>query len=724
MVPLPNGFRVAVLDLSQRKPKRIGCFTAPRSTFYTAFEHTMGHRRKLSVSCLYTIAGFFLFAFAVQLVPGQESAPKPPDEPAPKSARRAGPPEKVQNPAQIELLETKVRFETNGNSRKEVHAIVKINSELGVRQFARLNFDFNRSFESVDIPLVHITHANGGTADILPGAITDQPNPAVVNAPVYQDVRVKSLRILGLQPGDTLEYRVVRTVSHHPLAPNFWLDHSFDRTGLVTQEIFHLDLPGNLTSTTTIGPEGIWNGVLPVVYATVPWTGFHNTGEGSLVRSVYEWEIPAAWKLPAPMDNQGKSTPDVVVTRFGSWGELVGRLGSHLQSLTDADRIVATDRLRSLDPASKTAESKLRAAYDLISRTLKTVDLPLGVTGFQSRRIAEILDSGYATPEEKCSLLAHFATVAGIKAEIVLVGAPETEKQFARPTPFQHVFVIATEKKKRIALDPSLEVAPFGVISSEFRGKAALSLTLFDGGDFTSASWQPLPTDLPFPASQNVNVDATLTADGGLGAKVHYSMRGDNELVLRVAFHQTAKEKWKEVAQLLSITDGFRGQVTSVNASDPYATKEPFTVDYELEQPKFVDWSKKTVRIPALLPQLGLPDAPAKPASGAATAPIELGTPLEVETQMTLHLPAGTIAQTPTGTSVERDYATYSSQYSAKGSALTASRHIHFLLRQIPGTRAADYNAFLRAVQSDEAQDFSLERPETATPKTNSAAPN
>jgi hypothetical protein len=223
--------------------------------------------------------------------------------------------------------------------------------------------------------------------------------------------------------------------------------------------------------------------------------------------------------------------------------------------------------------------------------------------------------------------------------------------------------------------------------------------------------------DLPFVASQAVRVKAALGADGKLTAKVHYSMRGDNELLLRVAFHQSPKEKWKELGQLLSISDGFRGTVTSVSASDPYATKEPFTVDYEITQPKLVDWSKKPLRIPALLPQLGLPDPPAKPAPGAAAPPIELGTPLEVETHMILHLPTGTTAIAPTGTSVNRDYATFSSQYSAKGAVLTASRHIHFLLRQVPAERAADYNAFLHAVQNDQAQLFSLDHPESSPAK-------
>jgi hypothetical protein len=193
-------------------------------------------------------------------------------------------------------------------------------------------------------------------------------------------------------------------------------------------------------------------------------------------------------------------------------------------------------------------------------------------------------------------------------------------------------------------------------------------------------------------------------------------MRGDNELLLRVAFHQSPKEKWKDVAQLLALSDGFRGKITNVTASDPYATKAPFTVEYEITQPKFVDWSKKPVRIPALLPQLGLPDPPVKPASGAATSAIDLGTPLDVETHLTLHLPARTTAGIPTGTSVERDYATFASKYEASAGTITAERHLNFLLREISAGRATDYNAFVRAVQNDEAQEFTLERPGTPLP--------
>ena len=174
----------------------------------------------------------------------QEPSAKPADATPPsKNAAAAKSEEKPALPFLIQLLETHVRFESNGDSRKEVHTIVKINDLAGARQFSRLGFDYNRAFQQVEIPLVKISHANGGTSEILPSAITDAPNPAVQDFPAYHDVRVKSVRILGLQDGDTIEYRVVTTTTNLPLAPDFWLEHTFDRSGQVLEEHYEIDLP-------------------------------------------------------------------------------------------------------------------------------------------------------------------------------------------------------------------------------------------------------------------------------------------------------------------------------------------------------------------------------------------------------------------------------------------------------------------------------------------------
>jgi len=670
--------------------------------------------RLLSVLFPRWIGGLILLG-AFGVLPGlcQESAP-PTAKPAQKSIE--GSDKQAELPAQIELLETRVRFEANGDSRKEVHTRVHINNELGARQFARLAFDFNRSFQQIEFPLLRVTHSGGGTADILPSAISDQPNAAVVNAPAYQDVRVKSVRILGLAPTDTLEYLVVTTTSHHPLAPNIWLSHSFDRSGVVADEAFDVDLPASRLD------------VVAHVSPRSPWTSKGTAGEGDSARVTYHWQRTVSSHTEATENSE----PDVAFSSFG-WEYLSTKLAEKLlpgavglENLTF--EAAQKELLRKpevsvgiqakaweLIKRANTDEEKLRAIYEFVSQKIATVDLSIGSTGFSVRPASEILSSGYATPEDKFVVFSALAQAVKLRARTALSGYCD-RNGVPLPSVFTHLLISAGNDKVTFWLDPSLEVAPFGVIARPAKGCVFLLEREFYAMNSTGHEWQTISPHLPFASFQRVQVNANLTAEGSLEAKVHYSMRGDNELLLRVAFHQSPREKWSEVAQLLALSDGFRGKVTSVTASDPYATKEAFRVEYEITQPKFVDWAKKPVRIPALLPQVGLPVPPSKAVSGTATSAIDLGTPLEVETHLTLHLPAGTIARTPTGTSVERDYATFASKYGASGSSMvTAERHLNFLRREVSAERAADYNAFVRAVQSDEAQEFVLERGSVAS---------
>lgn len=714
------------------------------------------HWQKLGVVWI-LVAGLNC-AWAVALEAAQQAAnpdmkvqeAKPP-EVKPQSEKQATKEEKEKLPFQIALLETHVRFEANGDSRKDVHTIVKINDLAGARQFARLGFDYNRAFQSVEIPLVKISHANGGTSEILPSAITDVPNPAVEKFPAYQDVRVKAVRILGLQEGDTLEYRVITTTTKPPLAPDFWLEHNFDRSGQVLEEKYELDLPVSLAPanpivvknrdmksalvsrlsetsfgwTTKLNPPQVqqFGPALPkrdfsraeiFVKATAPTVSVRSEQGGTGSRVSYFWHSSASAAEPEPTAD-ALALPemaDVEVGLASTWWGLSHALYAALKEPDTVSEEVS-ELSRQLTKGTKTDLEKTERIYDFVSQKILTIDLPLGATGFHPRLAGEILASGYATAEDKFELFQALGHAANLGCAAVLIGPTrKIDSLVARPTVFSHLVIWVVLADSWI--DPSLEVAPFRSLPAAYRGSSALYLgPAEEVHDARSLVWSTIPKDLPFAAFQKVNVDASLGSDGKLSAKVSYTLRGDNELLLRMAFHGTPKERWSEVAGLLALSDGFRGHIESVQASDPMETEKPFEVEYEITQPKFVDWAKRPVRIPALLPQIALPDAPGKDSSGK----IELGTPLDVETRVTLALPQGTQVQTPPGTSVERDYATYASKYEGHSNTLSASRHIHFLMREIPGERLADYNAFVRAVQLDQTQVITLFQAETPEKK-------
>ena len=634
------------------------------------------------------------------------SAQAPDSQPTEKSAEKPASTEKTADkatiPFQIQLLETHIRFESNGDSRKEVHTIIKLNNAVGAQQFSRLGFDYNRAFQQVEIPLVRVTHANGGTSDVLPSAVTDAPNPAVEKYPAYHDVRVKSVRILGLQEGDTVEYRVITTTTHHPLAPDFWLEHTFDHSGQVLAELYELDLP-------TSRDVRVWTSQASSTFEK------KESGRGTDSRTSYSWKCPASagssggsntsennktlpTNLPAYLNDA-----DVALTTYGDWSKFVIAVQQFMPSMTSPATEIKNKSAEVTGTANST-EERLRALYDFVAQKIVTVDLPLNATGFSTHTPEEILAAGYASPEDKSVLLIALASGVAIDAKPALTGlhVQSSNRVPVLPSVFTNVLVLAINAKNQIWLDPAQPVAPFGMIAVNLRGQPAL--LPYPQSDIRF--FETISHTLPFAAFQKVGVSATLGEDGKLTAKVKYTLRGDNELLLRVAFHQTPTEKWKEVAGLLALSDGFRGVITNATASDPMETKNPFTVEYELAQEKFVDWAKKPVRIPALLPQIGLPEASGKNSAGN----IELGTPLDVETQETLHLPEGTNVQAPAGTAVQRDYATYSSKYGFTAGTLTALRHIHFIQREVAADRAIDYGAFVQAVQNDQSQYFVLDR--------------
>jgi len=104
---------------------------------------------------------------------------------------------------------------------------------------------------------------------------------------------------------------------------------------------------------------------------------------------------------------------------------------------------------------------------------------------------------------------------------------------------------------------------------------------------------------------------------------------------------------------------------------------------------------RSPLRIPALLPQLGLPAIPTGRPHMAPPRPHRVGTPLEVENAHAPHLPP------PGGT----DRYTLRRHFSPsairrlrlpilRNGTVSRLRHIHFLQRQVPAESAPDYNAF------------------------------
>ncbi len=603
-------------------------------------------------------------------------------------------PDNSQEPFVIERFVTRVVFQNDGTSRADVEAVVNVLSEAGVQQFAQLVFGYNSANQKLEVVSVEVRKA--GSSTFTPAsAVRDSAPLALGGAPAYANYKEKHVTVPGLRPGDTVNYHISRTTTIPPAPDQFWFEHDFLKDAVVLDEQLEINVPGNraVKLRTQRGAD-------PVI-----------SEEGK--RRVYRWKTSRVARETENMEQKKKTTaelgvPAVQITTFENWEE-VGRWYAPLERDGAAPDASVRAKAEELTRGRGTDLEKVEALYDFVATKVHTVSLPFGFGNYSPHPVGEILTNGYGDPKDKHTLLEALLETEGIHAFPALIpSARNLDPDLPSPGQFNHMITVipqGADGKDWVWLDTAMEVAPFRMLAVALRGKQALVIPI-GAPDATlpqdAARLVETPADPPSLQAQEIKITGKVNGLGKLTAHVHYSMTGDNALALRVGFRRTPQTNWKQMGQLLSAGDGFRGEVSEVRSSDPSETHKPFEVDYQISQAHFVDWSRKTLQLRMPLPALGIPEV--AESSESEAKPLKLGSPLEVHVRATIEIPAGYSPRAPVPTSMSRDYASYRSNYSAKGNTIVAQRDLVFQQREIPEDLLPDYSAFARAARADEAQ--------------------
>ncbi len=646
---------------------------------------------------LFLVATATLLVLATRFSPpvAARQAPAPP----PSASATQSKPDYSQEPFIVESLATHARFENDGTGRVETTARIRVQNDDGVRAFNEIAFPYDSSTEHIDIAYVRVRQSDGSTTEAPHELIQDLAAQAVRDAPLYSDAREKHISVPALHPGETLEYQVIEVIQQ-PLAPGqFWFEQDFEKNAITLYQKFELDVPA----------------ARPLKLKTRPGLDPHI--EESSGRRVYSWASAHMTRTGDSAEGKSQSKPadepDIRVSTFSSWEEL----GAWYQSVMHAGAAATPEIQKKADEltqSSKTPAEKLGALYDYVAVQFRYVNLPFGSGRFEPHPLAAVLKNGYADSIDKHALLAALAAAAGLRADAVLVSAQRNpDPEMPSPAEFDRVITRVTAGTDVFWLDTTTEVAPFGFLISALRHRQALGVPP-DG----PATILETPADPPFPVHQFWRLEGSVDGLGKLDAHVHYALRGDNEVLLRLAFRRAPQSKWKELGQAIAASDGLRGEIGEVRPADPADTHHPFTLDYHVVEPGLFDWSSRSARLSPPLPPLALPD-PAKPGES-----IVLGSPAEVTMEMKLAFPPRYTARAPVATSVSRDYGDYRSAYSAAGGLLTGSRTLNIRQHEILAAGASDFTLFFRrAVRNDEAQSFVLESKEAGANAIPDSAP-
>ncbi|HKV04324.1 MAG TPA: DUF3857 domain-containing protein [Candidatus Acidoferrales bacterium] len=599
------------------------------------------------------------------------------------ASQKQPPADESREPFVIERYATTARFEEDGTGEQDLSVRIHVQSAAGAQQLHQLAFGYDSASEQMDVRFVRVHKSDSTVVEADASAIKDTIAPIAGDAPAFSDHRQKQVTVPPLAPGDTLEYEVA-TQFVTPLAPReFWFQHNFLDSAVVLDEQLEVSVP----DTRKVEFKSS---------ARFPYDTDRSGG-----RVLYRWKHA---NLTPPADDSAKKgpekikPPDVQLTTFASWQDVARWYAKLERGHADPTPEIRA-KTQELIHGRTTELAKMRALYEYVSSQIRYVELPFGTGSCIPHSAAEIFANKYGDAKDKHTLLAAMLQSAGIPADAVLIPyTTKLDRSLPSPGQFDHLITAVPRGAAFIWMDSTTGVAPFRLLASPLRGKSALIVPTDGAGSIVET-----PADPPFLSTQHVDIDGQVSELGKLAARAHYALRGDTELVLRLAFHRTPQSQWNELGQTILTLDGIHGEVTSVKPGDPAATQNPFELDIDFTQSNFLDWSAKREKAALPLLAIGLPDPPAD-----AAKPIQLGSPLNVTVRLKLGLPPSFSAEPPVAVSVTRDYAEFKSNYQFASHLVTAERSLDFKMRELPASRANDYAAFLRAVTADENQPLTV----------------
>jgi tetratricopeptide (TPR) repeat protein len=625
---------------------------------------------------------------AGQAQPSTPEAPKRTAHPT----RKPGADDFSQQDFVIEHSLTIVRLENDGTGERDIEASVRVQNPAGVRDFNELAFGYDSARENISVDYLRIRKPDGGIARSRPAAVMDIAPSMVRETSAYADVRETRLTLAGVEPGDTIEYRIVTRITASAAPGEFWYEYTYNDTAICLDEKFVANLPkDHVVRFKTI------SGAAP---------GIRIEGD----RRIYSWSHKNLTH-PASDANDGGAKPQVsaqarpasiLFSTFQTWAQ-VAEWYEKLARAAAASSPEIQTQAAALTSSAASQSEKIAALYDFVSTQIRYVGVPLGRGRFEPTPAKDTLANRYGDAKDKHALLAALLEAIGVHASPALIPiARAVNADVPSPSQFDHLITAIPQtgspgsSNAWMWLDTTTGVGPFRYLTPNLRGRKAL---------VTAANQLvTTPAALPFPAEQRVNVDAQISPLGKLTAHIRYTLRGDNEFALRTLFQQTPPAQWTELGKTMTALDGLSGNVTSAKPGDPLATHDPFVIDLEYSQVAYLDWKSKSARLALPVPVLTLPDVKEHP-----IGPIALGNPLTVHLTAQLSLPPNDAVQAPVGLNVERSYADYTSSYHAEANAVTADRTLRFIASELPASGHDDLLAFSRAVESDEAQTIAVQ---------------
>ena len=596
-----------------------------------------------------------------------------------------GPADTSQEAAVIEKQLTRVHFESDGTSVEQTSAVIHIQSEAAVQAYGQLIFGYGSETEKLTVDYVRVRKPNGQVIDTPPSNAQDFAPDVLQSAPMYSDFRQRHVNVVGLRPGDVLEYQITNKTFTPLASGQFWYEYSFPKYRAVNEARLELEIPASrgvkLKSPDqkyTTSENGGWR--------TYAWVKT-NIRPDRKTESAEDLEYEA-----------DREFPDVQMTSFSDWKQVAswyGTLQGERVTLDDAVRKKAAE----LTVGATTNTQKAQRLYDYVAKDFRYVSLSFGVGRFQPHDAAEILHSGYGDCKDKHTLLAALLKAAGISSYPVLIGAGrKLDPDVPSPAQFNHVITAAKLGTDFTWLDATAEVAPFGLLMYDLRNKQALLASTDSNGGLRKT-----PVEAPVKNSLTYVLDGKVSETGTLEGTVDMNASGDSDVPLRILFRSMAQADWKKMARYLWFNRSEKAEISDVSLGAIDDTAKPLHIRFRIHQDNFFPVPSADMAF-FPFPDVGFGRMP-KPKNN--NEPLDVGPAKELIYKTHLQFALNFNLRTPPQVTMTREYGEFLVTQVWQNNTLDAQRKLILKVNELPPSKSADIESFRGVVVNMPSQTIS-----------------
>jgi tetratricopeptide (TPR) repeat protein len=581
--------------------------------------------------------------------------------------------------AEIEMAETTYRVNADNTALVTFHQRLKSLTAPGRTAISRLQIPFVPAFQELEIKYLRTIKKDGTIVNGDPSSAFDTSPSADPLAPIFTDLKIRTLLPPNLETGDSVEYEAILNVRKWPKAGDFWFVHYLNTAASVLSEVVVLDLP-----------EG-----REVAFQESP----SHTGKVEIKggRRVESW----TWSNPEPRAPGEPLEALFAVSTLRSWDQFGDWIHSLNQSASASTPEITA--LAAKLTANKTTEAdRIAALYEYVATKVRFVGVSFGIGRLQPHAAPVVLQNAYGDCKDQTALLSALLTAAGFQPHAVLVtpGLGVQRKDVPSPDQFNHEFTAIDTKSGLLFLDTSMGPVPPGVLGPGVRGRTALMI-----GDRTS-SIIDIPLQSPVTQRTSAAMKGRINASGGFEGSARFEIQGLPEPVFRRAFLDAADTDKDKILRQLAGPEYANAKVRQISTADPNDLSKPFWVQCELSDPDFFAPPKTSMLI-----TLEIPTAAAAQLQAAKPPTVPLPIEAVVATRsVDIQIDPSLVAGAGLPVHLKTGFGTFDSEYSYEQGHLLLKRSF-----QLKGAELipADWTAFVSFMQSilaEAAKGFTIGR--------------